>query len=163
LSWRVALLPFLDEEALYKQFHLDEPWDSPHNRALVARMPAIYADPNPQLAKLAAEGKTTFQVPFGKEMAFNEGEGHTMKDFKDGTAQTAIVVDVAPEHAVEWTRPTDWQVDLENPRRGLERAGGYFTAAFADGHIKIITLKSHSDQSLRAILTRAAGDKVEGQ
>ena len=39
LSWRVMLLPFLDQTPLYKQFHLNEPWDSPHNRALVAKMP----------------------------------------------------------------------------------------------------------------------------
>jgi hypothetical protein len=31
LSWRVAILPLIDEDALYKRFHLDEPWDSPHN------------------------------------------------------------------------------------------------------------------------------------
>src|SRR5687768_11208075 len=35
LSWRVAILPMLGEEPLYKEFHLDEPWDSPHNKPLV--------------------------------------------------------------------------------------------------------------------------------
>src|SRR3972149_4277670 len=34
LSWRVAILPYVEESGLYKQFHLDEPWDSPHNLAL---------------------------------------------------------------------------------------------------------------------------------
>ena len=33
-SWRVLLLPYLDEEELYKQLRLDEPWDSPHNKAV---------------------------------------------------------------------------------------------------------------------------------
>ena len=37
LSWRVAILPFLDQGELFNEFHLDEPWDSPHNKALVAR------------------------------------------------------------------------------------------------------------------------------
>ena len=44
LSWRVFLLPYLGEEALYKQFRLNEPWDSPHNRTLVDKMPAVFAD-----------------------------------------------------------------------------------------------------------------------
>ena len=47
-SWRVAILPYLDyEEAeLYKQFHLDEPWDSEHNKALIAKMPVYFRDPH---------------------------------------------------------------------------------------------------------------------
>ena len=45
LSWRVLILPFLDQQALYDQFHLDEPWDSPHNRTLIAKMPAIFRCP----------------------------------------------------------------------------------------------------------------------
>src|SRR5262245_66309297 len=45
LSWRVHILPFIEEEALYKEFHLDEPWDSPHNKALIAKMPAVFRNP----------------------------------------------------------------------------------------------------------------------
>ena len=45
LSWRVALLPFIEEGELYKQFHLNEPWDSPHNKQLISRMPRTYAKP----------------------------------------------------------------------------------------------------------------------
>lgn len=58
LSWRVHLLPFLEENALYQEFHLDEPWDSPHNRTLIARMPQVYQSPND--AAGAAEGKTLY-------------------------------------------------------------------------------------------------------
>src|SRR4051794_3818491 len=42
LSWRVLLLPFLDEQALYEQFKLDEPWDSPNNKPLLSRMPKVF-------------------------------------------------------------------------------------------------------------------------
>lgn len=45
LSWRVELLPYLGEQALYNQFKRDEPWDSPHNKKLLGKMPAIYAPP----------------------------------------------------------------------------------------------------------------------
>ena len=41
LSWRVALLPYLDQAVLYKKFKLDEPWDSPHNHALLKYMPSF--------------------------------------------------------------------------------------------------------------------------
>lgn len=46
LSWRVALLPFLGEDALYKEFHLDEPWLSEHNKSLIPRMPDVYRTPD---------------------------------------------------------------------------------------------------------------------
>src|SRR5262249_30640220 len=46
-SWRVLLLPYLGPEAkeLYGHFHLDEPWDSPHNCKLLSHMPGVYASP----------------------------------------------------------------------------------------------------------------------
>src|SRR5438093_7201056 len=43
LSWRVALLPFVEEDKLYKEFRLDEPWDSAHNKKLLAKMPKLFA------------------------------------------------------------------------------------------------------------------------
>ena len=61
LSWRVAILPYLDEKELYDQFRLDEPWDSPHNRELIARMPDVYADPNRAVRRAVGDGKTTFR------------------------------------------------------------------------------------------------------
>ncbi len=45
LSWRVALLPYLEENGLYRQFKLDEPWDSPHNKKLLSKMPAVFTPP----------------------------------------------------------------------------------------------------------------------
>ena len=47
---RVAILPYLgeSEKALYGQFELSEPWDSPNNKALLAKMPKVYA---PAVAK----------------------------------------------------------------------------------------------------------------
>ena len=59
LSWRVAILPYIDQEDLYKQFHLDEPWDSPHNRSLIEKMPGTYMDLGPKADQLNHEGKTT--------------------------------------------------------------------------------------------------------
>ena len=42
LSWRVSLLPYLGYVDLYNRFHLDEPWDSPHNRQLLKPMPSEF-------------------------------------------------------------------------------------------------------------------------
>jgi RNA polymerase sigma factor (sigma-70 family) len=69
LSWRVALLPYLDEGELYKQFKLDQPWDSPHNKKLLAKMPAVFRVPGLQ----ARDATTTFyQVIVGNGCVFEE-------------------------------------------------------------------------------------------
>jgi Protein of unknown function (DUF1559) len=69
LSWRVALLPYLDEGELYRQFKLDQPWDSPHNKKLLAKMPAVFRVPGLQ----ARDAATTFyQVIVGNGCVFEE-------------------------------------------------------------------------------------------
>ena len=67
LSWRVAILPMIEQKELYGKFHLDEPWDSANNKPLVAQMPAIFHT-NP--AAPISDGKTQFVIPIGKGAAF---------------------------------------------------------------------------------------------
>jgi Protein of unknown function (DUF1559) len=64
LSWRVLILPYLEQQAVYRQFHLDEPWDSPHNIKLLPLMPKVFRSTN---AKLAADHRTTVLAPVGAE------------------------------------------------------------------------------------------------
>jgi len=94
---------------------------------------------------------------------FHNDEGATFKGVTDGTAQTIMIIGVDPSRAVEWTKPADWNVDLASPRDGLgEDRRDNTVAAFADGHVEVISL-SKSDagaQRLRAELTRAAKDVV---
>ena len=51
LSWRVLMLPYLEQDALYKEFHLDEPWDSDHNKKLLEKMPPLFAGGDEQALK----------------------------------------------------------------------------------------------------------------
>ncbi|HTU17718.1 MAG TPA: DUF1559 domain-containing protein [Gemmataceae bacterium] len=139
LSWRVHLLPFLGEQKLYQQFHLDEPWDSPHNKKLLANMPEVFHGPN---RKLNAEGKTLYLLPVGKHAAFKEGpEGPRFPaDFADGTSNTILIVEADDAHAVPWTKPQDLTIDPEHPQRGLGgHFHGVFVAALADGSVHLIS------------------------
>jgi Protein of unknown function (DUF1559) len=157
LSWRVHVLPYLGESALYKQFHLDEPWDSPHNKPLLARMPRVFQGPN---RKLNREGKTVYLLPVGKDVAFKEGpEGPRMPaDFPDGTSNTILIVEADDAHAAPWTKPEDLPVDLDHPERGL---GGHFPGGFlagiADGAVRFVS-SSTSKATLRAAFTPAGGE-----
>ena len=134
LSWRVALLPFIEEVKLYKQFHLDEPWDSPHNKPLIAQMPQTL---RPRSATLCAVGKTTLVVPIGKQTIFGPPEGMAIRDITDGTSNTIMIVDADEAQAVIWTRPDDLNVDGVDAKRvvfGTRKEGVY--CAFADGSVR---------------------------
>jgi hypothetical protein len=161
LSWRVAILPYLDQAELYRRFRQDEPWDSPHNRELVPLMPDIFADPDPAIRRAVGAGKTTFQVPFGPETMFYNNEGTKYSEVKDGSSQTILMVEVVPERAVEWTRPADWQVDLNNPLDGVRRADrDTFATGWADSHAEVF-LNSIDAAWFRAFLTRAGGEVIK--
>ena len=154
LSWRVLLLPYLDQEALYKEFHLDEPWDSEHNKKLLAKMPKVFALPG------APEATETYYQAFAGKGAFFEGkQGLKLPlDFPDGTSNTLMLVEAGG--AVPWTKPADLPYDPD-PTKPLPKLGGYFrdgfNAALCDGSAHFVR-KTVSDQSLRAAITRNGGD-----
>lgn len=158
LSWRVHLLPYLEQDALYRQFKLDEPWDSDHNKALIKQMPKVYSlSKNPDLMK---EGKTTLVVPVGPNTIFPGGKPTRIADITDGTSNTILVVDVADEQAVIWTKPDDWKVDEKNPKKGLAtRFENNLLASFADGSVRFLSGKI-DPRKLAALLTRHGGEVI---
>ncbi len=133
LSWRVKVLPFVEEQALYEEFRLDEPWDSDHNIKLLDRMPAVYRHP-----RIKTEGgKTVYQVPTGEGLMFNDVHDPTrFRDILDGLSNSVMVVATDAESAVPWTKPADWEVDHDNPFKGLHvDDDGQFKVLKADGAV----------------------------
>src|SRR5262249_11860881 len=121
LSWRVAILPFLNEEALYQQFKLDEPWDSTHNLVLAAKTPSVYALPS-FFDKGEPPNTTCFQVFVGPGAAFEGKTGLVMPhDFPDGTSCTLLVA--VAEEPVVWTKPADLAFDPKGPVPRLRAFG----------------------------------------
>ena len=137
------ILPFLGEDALYQQFRLDEPSDSPHNAALLDKMPATYQSPGVTLPAghtcwLATVGERSLIALPGDRRSWGPGFlGIKNGDILDGSSQTFVFVEVNPSAAVPWTAPRDYQYDLQNPLRefGGIRPGPSFLAAFADARI----------------------------
>ncbi|MFZ4470561.1 MAG: DUF1559 domain-containing protein [Pirellula sp.] len=152
LSWRVAILPYLGEQALYDQFHLDEPWDSEHNIALLEQMPEFFRNPsNPPSA-----GMTTYLVPMGKGVGLSS-EGLKMQEITDGTANTLAVLDVDPQFGVPWTKPDDLDIRQNEVLDWLRAEGS--NAGFFDGSVRIIDLEIDTEV-LEAMMTRAGGEVV---
>jgi hypothetical protein len=160
LSWRVLILPFLDQQALYDQFHLDEAWDSPHNRTLIARMPAVLRCPAENEA-LAALGKTRYLAPRGVNTVLRGAEPVSLRDITDGTSNTIVAIDAGDDHAVEWTKPDDWQFDPEPGMESIFRSHppGGILAMFADGSVRYLK-QTIAPATLRLLLSRNGGEVV---
>ncbi|HYV37740.1 MAG TPA: DUF1559 domain-containing protein [Gemmataceae bacterium] len=116
LSWRVEILPFIGEKALYQQFKLDEPWDSEHNKKLIAKMPKIYEAAVPEKKE---EGKTFYQVFTGPDTLFVNAKKH-----KDLTVLGGTILVIEAGEPVIWTRPSD--VAMPNDKSKLPALGGMF-------------------------------------
>jgi len=160
LSWRVQILPYIEEGPLYNQFHLDEPWDSAHNKALIKKMPKVFN--SSQDPKLAPEGKTTYVGVVDKSTMFTgDKKGVQIKEVTDGTSNTIFIVDADDKDAVIWTKPDDLKLDPKDPKKGISnRFPSGFLAAFADGSVHSVS-HSISKETLNALFTRNGGETVE--
>ena len=104
-SWRVWLLPYIGQQTLFDQFHFDEPWDSPHNLSVAARMPDAYRS----LDDAASVNTTRFRVLGGPNMAYGHAtalsQGPRMSSFTDGTRSSILIVEAGTDKRVPWTMP----------------------------------------------------------
>ncbi|MBA4019268.1 MAG: hypothetical protein C0483_19050 [Pirellula sp.] len=135
LSWRVAILPYLDQAALYEEFHRDEPWNSAHNAKLLARMPPSFQHPSEKLEA----GKTLYQLPTGAGTLFDAREVR-LADLQNAgvrTTQAAMVLESSVADAVAWTKPSDVKLDLQSFVDKLFRdRQGFTSIARADGSVQ---------------------------
>jgi hypothetical protein len=116
LSWRVALLPYLGYESLYKQFHLNEPWDSPHNIQLLSSMPSIYRNST----GVIKEGETTFVAPYGAIDVKRRTVWDIVPSGRDKISEeqqsSILLIEVNAEGAVPWSSPEDLNVMQQDVR-----------------------------------------------
>lgn len=156
LSWRVAILPYLEGEALYKQFKLDEPWDSENNKKASATVVKAFLDP-----RAGANGtKTTYKVLVGKGAAFDWKTGRKVPQFTDGLSNSILVVSAGD--AVEWAKPDDFEFDAEKKLPDLTKPFADLLVAMADGSVRTVKTKGDDfEKKLKAMITIDGGEPVE--
>ena len=156
LSWRVALLPYLGQAKLFSEFNLTEPWDSPTNKRLVAKIPPVYQTPG-----RTVDGKTCYLVPVGPGTIFGSREGMAEGAITDGKSKTLIVVEADEDRAVTWTEPEDLAYSALRPFAGLGMfRGGKFLGVFADGKVRAFPT-GLEETSMQALFSTNGRELVE--
>jgi hypothetical protein len=162
LSWRVALLPYLEQAPLFNEFKLDEPWDSPHNKPLLERMPAVFEMPSAK----AEPGMTFYRGFSGPDAFFDPAmkAGVNMATITDGTSNTIGIVEA--REAVPWTQPdNEIPFDSKNRTESVAKGalGGHnsngFNALLLDGSVRFLK-DSLNPMTLNALITRSGGEVI---
>lgn len=162
-SWRVLILPFIEQEALYRAYRFDEPWNGPNNFKLVERMPQIFHMPSePDSTSI-----TNIVTIVGPDTAFPGSKSTRIKDFTDGLDQTILLTEIAASD-IAWLEPRDLRAeemsftvnDKEKPSISCSRRRRGPYVVFADSISAYEVSRVLRPQTLKALTTIAGGEKV---
>jgi prepilin-type processing-associated H-X9-DG protein len=164
-SWRVLILPYLGQQALYKRYNFDEPWDSPGNLAVTNTVIPTYSCPSCPPGNSLASTETNYMVITGPETVFDGAKAARIAGIKDGTSNTILVVEVAGT-GVNWAQPVDIDVsNMQFPNVAGASIGpdshhpGGLNAALCDGSVRFLS-ETMARETLDALITRSGGERV---
>lgn len=105
-SWRVLILPFLEQQPLYDTYRFDEPWDGPNNRTLLGKMPDVYRCPSRSEHGSKDHSHTSYVAIVGEDTVWPGQEARAIREILDGSANTLLVCELS-DRDIAWTEPTD--------------------------------------------------------
>jgi type II secretory pathway pseudopilin PulG len=161
LSWRVALLPFLEEEPRYGRFKLDEPWDSATNKPLLEPTPMTYRypdttdPPGTTRYRLFVGADTPCVLPTGRRPA----RGRSLTDFPNGISNTILIAEASP---VPWSKPDELPFSPDQPLPKLQVSSRGYTVAMADGSVRYIPVTT-PEAELRGMISAGGPPKKRGR
>jgi Protein of unknown function (DUF1559) len=152
-SWRVELLPYLEQQNLYNAYKMNEPWDSPDNKKIAEAKVVIFGASDD-----GGKNYSDYFVLTGKGTVFSGKEGMKLQEVTGGTSNTILIVEAKRD--VPWTKPEDIDFDPDKapPKLGGHFPGG-FIAAFADGSIRYIN-DNVDAKALKALIGPSADAKA---
>jgi hypothetical protein len=157
-SWRVLILPFIEEDPLFKQYRFDEPWNGPNNQLLASRMPRIYTFHHRDKPTTTAN----YLAVVGSETIWPGATALKWSEIKDGTSHTILFVE-NDGLGVHWMEPRDlafgaMSFRLQQPN-GVSSPYSVPAVAMADGSVRSLSADITSDE-LRGMFTVNGGENL---
>ena len=164
-SWRVLILPFIDQMPMHDAYDFSQPWDSLENLAVTRNTPPVFRCPSAP----GSPDTTHYVVITGRDTCFDGGKGIKIREITDGASNTLLVVE-AHESSIPWYEPRDLDVSVLGGGGGGGGGGasaglssshpGGFNAAYCDGRVRFVN-ESTAPTTIRAQVTPAGGEQVE--
>jgi hypothetical protein len=155
LSWRVALLPFVEANPLFNAFDLSTGWDHPNNAPFEDQMPSVYTCPYRE--EVAPTRMTHFQYFTGPDTLFPDNAGRKIQEIPDGSWNTFLFAEA--DKGVVWSQPADMAI---RPGQPLPLPADRFLAAMADATVRMISRDTTSDAILRQLINPNDGKPAPG-
>jgi len=161
MSWRVAILPYIEQDSMYRQLDLTKAWDDPRNAKVLATMPSVYR----VFGRDAEKGKTYLQMPSlaNAQAAITPyqvpGRRTTFANITDGTSNTIMVVEAAD--ALDWAKPGDIQFDKVTLSSVGDKDRKWFYAAFGDGSVRTIRKHKLTEDMLKGLQSINGAEVVD--
>jgi hypothetical protein len=157
-SWRVLILPFIEQTIIYEQYRFDEPWNGPNNRKLDYPIATFHCQADPK----GNQSETSYVAVVGPDTMFPGDKSTKFDDCKDGPANTILLVEI-DNSGIDWKEPRD--IAFDDALRGLNRKGqpslsspheGGAHAGLVEGSVRFPE-NSISAETLRKLLNRNDG------
>jgi hypothetical protein len=160
-SWRIVILPYLEERALFEQYNFDEPWDGPNNSVVAATGLAIFQCPSSP----AGGASTSYFAVVDPRAAWTEEGLRSSGRIRDGSSNTIMLIE-APERQEPWAKPVDLTFEEamsllcdppRNDRIGHRVEYGYF---YRPSHVLHVAMCSGVTRGLRLPLLRSLAEAL---
>jgi len=166
-SWRTLILPYMEGDHLYRRTAFGEPWNGPQNQHLVETDLTVFQDPLRNSRRMPRS--TNYVAVVGPHTAWPGAKGSKLADFRDGPANTILLVEIADSN-IHWAEPRDLMVEKFVPKINADlrwspssrhHTGGIrgVNVLFADGSVRYLP-EDLASEKLQALLTPDGGEKV---
>lgn len=156
-SWQALILPFLDQQFLFRQIDFEKPWHASANQEAFQQEVPVYLNPKAK-SKTSPDGYALSHF-VGNKLVLKSGTDISFEEMHDGTSNTIMAMEIG-EHFKPWGDPTSLTepVNVIGPNKKTLTEGGSFIL-MGDGRVRFIN-KIIDPVILKALSTPAGGEEV---